>query len=353
MGSQFPPRMWVRAATLLTVKQVDDLVIFKEGGQGLGGAEEAAPAPAAARATISSFKRAKPDGLAATITPSAFVDALRLVLLDNGAAARLRKRISAATASCGRGAYTVQLFSPTKRRMQGITVDDAFPGETEGAGGATHYSPERMVVQGIGGSSSTAPQHIHLAAWHAKAANDVELWPMLLHKACAKLAGSYDALAHLPIPELVAMMTGGVVQTLSKSSAGDAPSPDLLSLWLRSGCLLLCAPLSDGTGSETSWRIIDEAAANGMLSLLPIERRPPHDSSQLACSSIHVTLCTSCAARWRGRRPSKGARLASWGHLLVRRRVRALPTSALALGARRWECRESASATIPKTIGSR
>ena len=296
MGSQFPPRMWVRAVTLLTVKQVDDLVIFKEGGQGLGGAEEAAPAPAAARATISSFKRAKPDGLAATITPSAFVDALRLVLLDNGAAARLRKRISAATASCGRGAYTVQLFSPTKRRMQGITVDDAFPGETEGAGGATHYSPERMVVQGIGGSSSTAPQHIHLAAWHAKAANDVELWPMLLHKACAKLAGSYDALAHLPIPELVAMMTGGVVQTLSKSTAGDAPSPDLLSLWLRSGCLLLCAPLSDGTGSETSWRIIDEAAANGMLSLLPIgeaatSRQQPASLLFDSCDALHVVRC--------------------------------------------------------------
>ena len=219
------------------------------------------------RAAISSFKRAKPDGLAATITPSAFVDALRLVLLDNGAAARLRKRFRR---HCIVQSWRLQCSS-LARRSGGCKhpVDDAFPGETRALAvrRTIHRSGWwcRVLV-----ARRPPLLNTYTSAWHAKAANDVELWPMLLHKACAKLAGSYDALAHLPIPELVAMMTGGVVQTLSKSSAGDAPSPDLLSLWLRSGCLLLCAPLSDGTGSETSWRIIDEAAANGMLSLLPI-----------------------------------------------------------------------------------
>ena len=231
MGSQFPPRMWV-AATLLTVKQVDDLVIFKEGGQGLGGAEEAAPAPAAARATISSFKRAKPDGLAATITPSAFVDALRLVLLTTVPGTTSQEDLRR-HCTCG--------VAPTHAALTRRSGDArhhgrrCFPGETEGAGDALFTGADG----GAGYWARRTPLlNTYLAAWHAKAANDVNL-AHVASQGVRQTRRLLHALAHLPIPELVAMMTGGVVQTPSKTTAGDAPSPDLLSLWLRSGCLCL------------------------------------------------------------------------------------------------------------------
>ena len=206
-----------------------------------------------------------------------FVIALRLVLSHAHAAARLRRAFSQETPSAD-GAYTMTLFNARAQRWEAVCIDDELPCQL--ASPTTGTSLENM-------GDLWAARTLELAPWHARSLRANELWLPLLHKAVAKLMGSYQQLACTPVPEVVVSLTGGVVQRIPLGAVSDGTplAWELLQMWMRAGCLLLCEPpaaVATAMGMQggaptssapplTAWHSIIAAHDDAKVQLLVLE----------------------------------------------------------------------------------
>ena len=128
--------------------------------------------------------------------------ALRLALTHRAARTRLRRAFDSDHVVFSSGRCTVSLFSTASQRMEAVTIDDRLP------------CPPRAALASRASVRGSLHASHKLAPWHARSARPHELWLPLLHKAMAKLAGSYLQLTATPIPDLVVALTGGLVQTI-------------------------------------------------------------------------------------------------------------------------------------------
>ena len=252
---------WERAPKLLRRSQAD----------GVAEATLFGSAAALTVAQVCATAEAEGGGSAALVEES-FTIALRLVLAHgSGVAARLRNAFGRDLLSAN-GQYSISLYTPLHRRWESVTIDDTLP---------------CALATGGGGGGAWASRSSLLAPWHARCVNSAELWVALLHKATAKLAGSYVALAAMPVPEIVVCLTGGLVQSLSMigPSAVSPPTWEQLQLWLRAGCIVLCEPHRSVAASETgrlrAWHVVTSTHETDKVQLMLMESATP---PQLATS---------------------------------------------------------------------
>ena len=200
---------------------------------------------------------------------STFAIALRSVLTQPRAGERLRGMFSPSSLS-SHGSYSVQLFNSGSRRWGAVQIDDLLPCHLVG--------------------DDDGEQSISLVPWHVRSTEHSELWPALLHKAVAKSAGSYEACARMSVVEVVVTLLGGLVQRVPPSlsaaaepaapggaqSAGVArarvPRADLIHLWIRAGCVVLCEPHPPGTEGTSAALEAREAAPSASTASSPSGR---------------------------------------------------------------------------------
>ena len=311
-----PSIVWERAIDLVQELSLDDPVVFQ------AGSEQIQPLTVQLGPELDALiERGQAE-------EETFLTALRLVLVQAGSAARVRRLFNSDQANI-QGVYSIQLFTASRHRWETVVVDDRLPCrapiETQ-AGGAA--------------------QPAQLLAWHCRSARVCELWVPLLHKAAAKFTGSYHKLAKMSVQDVVVMLVGGVLQSVPLKSFG----PDLkcswhdLDLWLKSGCLVLLEPkptdrstpsaegderrTSIGAGDESSasllrgWHLAVALHDAGKLQLVflqsPKRGRPPLmtlDDSALQGDDEGRHLSFASASAHRGG-PKDSQRTAKWLGLL-------------------------------------
>ena len=159
--------------------------------------------------------------------------ALRLVLTQPTGADRVKRLFNCDLVNV-QGVYSLQLYAEKEHRWETLVIDDRLP-----------------CAAPIATTSIAQPPR--LVPWHARSSRDCEMWASLLHKAAAKLAGSYHALAKRPVPEIVVMLVGGLLQPIPRSAFAAGPNGEPpavtwanLRLFVDAGCLLLCEPAAEG-----------------------------------------------------------------------------------------------------------
>lgn len=241
-----------------------------------------------------------PDAPSAAAEP--VIAALRLLVAHPHAAARLRTLFSQSTLDAY-GTYTVQLYSRTTKRWVSISIGDHLPCPT------LHNAWRAEAARQEGAAAHVLPK------WHACSGDPREIWAALLHKAIAQHCGSYLACRALGVPEVIVMLSGGLLQSMPlRLPDGVAPPPPaaVVQLWLRAGCLLMCeaegdattghssSPSSQSSGRTTGWRLVVDArdgANHGIhtvLSLVDAAGRTSHvNHAELGAvfERIHVVRC--------------------------------------------------------------
>lgn len=110
-----------------------------------------------------------------------------------------------------------------------------------------------------------------------------DLWVPILHKACAKAAGSYHNLSAMSVPEIVSMLTGRSCERFDVGPDGWVGATwEKLNLLLDDDCILLVERSADqmdsnltfgaDNGSMTFWHTIADLHTrenNHMVAIIP------------------------------------------------------------------------------------
>ena len=214
------PPTWERALDIAQELSLDEPVVFVDVGRTL----EAS----AVRVGLECEAVAEMGG-----KEEPFGVALRLVLTQPTGADRVKRLFNCDLVNV-QGVYSLQLYAQKEHRWETLVIDDRLP-----------------CAAPIATTSIAQPPR--LVPWHARSSRDCEMWASLLHKAAAKLAGSYHALAKRPVPEIVVMLVGGLLQPIPRSAFAAGPNGEPpavtwanLRLFVDAGCLLLCEPAAEG-----------------------------------------------------------------------------------------------------------